>query len=277
MRRRYINKLSFRQWGKRPGEDGSKAKRIGVGLGYFAAAGTAGTVALNEITFDIEDAIRSGNIGKVRAHFVEYLDVSRRTVFGASDDELKCASQMRGFNFEKICLLPLLHEYLIVEYTKRKNNPSYDITNDPVAKQKTIDYIKFMLELRNFRGDGAVSQLFDTHKFKAANHYAALVLTDTLALVDNFELDEVSLAHRIIITQDPSKKAMLYDNLKQVDEDLYNVLKTVESFGNEQSLIDYGELPQDAKVYLNDLIGNASKNDDELALIEAIELGKLLE
>jgi hypothetical protein len=274
--RRYVSFLTLKQFGRSKDDPISTVKRYTGQMTYIAAIGGIGSFAYNEVTFDIEDALKSGDIGKVRAHFIEKMDIKRRTLFGASDEELLCASQIRGFVFDNMCLLPLLEEYLIVEYTKRKNDPSFDIATDKVAIRKTIDYMKYMLDLRNLRGDGAVSQLHDRYRFKATNLTGAAVLVKALDLVDNVKKEDVSKAYRIITTTKDAKREELLIDLSTSDPELAGAVRLALQVGLEDSIVAYGELPIEVKEHLNTLITNAKSESEELALIEAREISHLL-
>jgi hypothetical protein len=274
--RRYLSRFTFKQFGRRIDDPASRIKRYTGQLTYLAAIGGLGSYAYNEVTFDIEDALKSGDIGKVRSFFSHTMDIKRRTLFGASDEELTCASQIRGFVFDNMCLLPLLEKYLIVEYTKRKNNPSFDMATDKVAIRKTIDYMKYMLDLRNLRGDGAVSQLHDKYRFRATSLSGANILVKALDLVDGVTKEEVSIAYRIVTTTNKKKKEELIVHLSTLNPELTGAVKLALEIGIEDSLVAYGELPVEVKELLNSLITKAKESSDELALIEAKEVGRLL-
>ena len=268
--RRAINRLSFGLVGKHPDDPASKLRRIVDGSSYLAGVASVGYWAWNETKWEVEDALQSSDLGRVKAYFSENLSVARRSVFGASDEEMQCASEIRGFSFS-VCLLPLLKKYLMVEYTKRKKNPSYDILTDEIAKRKTIDYLKYLLDLRNFRGDSSIVHLAKTYGVYAQKLSSANLLVKAIKDAQGASKKDVSLAHRFLIENNRDKKDEILLEIMETNPSFAQILYDAEEQGLGKTMQEYGDLPVSIKQQINQLVDTAKSEESELSLVKILE------
>ena len=306
-----LNFVTAKQYGKNALEAPSKLSgKLAMYAGYTAVVGGTGVTAAT-VWFD--ESTQSGTIGKLRAEFKKSIDVTTRSVLDATADETLCAREWRGWSFRNACLIPLMGRYLGVELAERKFDPTKSLLNNPVARQKAREYMKFLLRLKIFDGTGEINQIIDQNLAQTAEEVALEVFLEKINRVSEQKIikarnkltedyktaktaeekdkifeeakrligEEAQIALRsqmitkIMHEEDPEKKQAMLEQLDKEYSEVATIVEKANLDAMAKSTIEDGHLDKDTISDLEGFITDVQEEDSILSQLNILNSPKL--